>query len=282
MIAITGATGKLGQLVIEDLLKRQVSPTDIVAVARNREKAAALVARGVTVREANYQAPETLEKAFEGVDQVLLISGSEVGQRIQQHQNVITAAKTAQVKRIVYTSILNADTSKMKLAVEHVATESAIQASGIPFVFLRNGWYLENYTDQIPAYLQHGVAGSAKDGKLSAAARADFAAAAAAVLVTPDLQKSVYELGGHAFTLNELAIALSKASGKSVAYHDLPVEDYEKVLVSVGLPGPLAHVLAESDLGILRGDLFTESADLTQLIGRPVLTLDEAIQASLK
>lgn len=250
---------------------------------RNRSKAADLIAKGIDVREADYAAPEALQKAFAGVDKLLLISGSEIGLRISQHQNVIGAAKKSNVKKIVYTSVLKADVSRMQLAVEHLATEKAIFASGIPFIILRNGWYIENYLGQIEAYLQHGVVpGSAKNGKVSAATRSDYAEAATAALIGTAAVNSIYELGGEAFTLSGLVNAVSEVSGKKVSYLDLPAPDYAKMLVSVGVPDPMAHILADSDLGILRGDLFTDRQDLANLIGHPTMSLLEAIRLTLK
>lgn len=283
MYAVTGATGQLGQLVIESLIKKHVSPKDIVAVVRNKAKAEGLSSKGVQVREADYTSPEALEKALSGVDKLLLISGSEVGQRLPQHQNVISAAKKSQVKQLFYTSILKADTSKMQLAAEHLATEKVIQASGIPYVILRNGWYIENYTGQLASFLQHGaVAGSAKDGKVSAATRGDYAEAAAAALTSNNKDNVIYELGGKAFTLSELAKAVSEVSGKKVEYHDMPAPEYAKMLAGVGVPEVMAQVLADSDLGIVRGELFTDRQDLANLIGHPTTSLQEAIKVALK
>lgn len=283
MIAITGATGHLGQLVIQDLLQRGFNPKDIVAVVRSKSKAQDLSAKGIQVKEADYSSSEALEKAFTGVENVLLISGSEVGQRLPQHTNVVNAAKKANVKLLIYTSILKADESKMALAVEHLATEKVIQSSGVPFVILRNGWYIENYTQQMASFLEQGaVTGAAKEGRVSAATRADYASAAAAALLGKAKINSVYELGGQAFTLPQLAETISQASGKNVQYQDMPASEYEKMLSSVGVPAPMAHVLADSDVGIVRSELFTDRKDLETLIGRPATTLKEAVAAALK
>lgn len=283
MIALTGATGHLGQLVIENLLKRGHPAKEVVAVVRNKAKAVGLSALGVQVREADYASPEALEKAFAGVDRVLLISGSEVGQRLPQHQNVVNAAKKAQVKQLLYTSILKADTSKMQLANEHLATEKAIRSSGIPFVFLRNGWYIDNYTGQLPHQIPNGaIAGSAKEGRISAAARADYAEAAATALIGPTKDGAIYELGGTAFTMKDYAKAVAEISGKKFEYQDMPEADYAKLLVSLGVPEAMANALADSDVGIVRGDLFTESQDLVKLIGHPLIPLHNLIKDILK
>ncbi|WP_371814177.1 NmrA family NAD(P)-binding protein [Phycicoccus sp. HDW14] len=196
-IVVTGATGQLGHLVVEALLRRGADPADVVATGRDLTKVADLAARGVRTVAADYADPESLRAAFEGADRVLLVSGSEVGQRLPQHTNVVAAAKAAGVGLLAYTSIANAETSGVQLAAEHVATEQVIRDSGLPWVFLRNSWYLENYTPQVPTYLEHGaVLGAAADGRISAATRADYADAAAAVLLDAEATGgTVHELG---------------------------------------------------------------------------------------
>jgi NAD(P)H dehydrogenase (quinone) len=282
-VVVTGATGQLGRLVVEALLDRGVPAAGIVAAGRNVEKLDDLAARGVQVRQIDFTEPATLAEAFAGAEKVLLVSSSEVGQRAAQHRNAIAAAREAGVGLLAYTSIAKADTTSMLLAAEHRETEEAVRESGIPFVFLRNGWYLENYTAQLPVTLEHGaVLGSGGDGKVSAATRADFAAAAAEVLVGDGHAGQVYELGGdEAFTLPELAAEVSRQSGTEVVYRDLPVDDYKQVLVGVGLPEPAAAVLADSDLGIARGELFVDSGDLSRLIGRPTTPLASAVASAL-
>jgi NAD(P)H dehydrogenase (quinone) len=284
MIAVTGSTGPFGRHVIENLLERGVAPGQIVALARSPEKAAGLAARGVQVRQADYMRPETLAAALQGVEKLLFVSGSEAGQRIPQHQNVVDAARQAGVRLIAYTSILNADTTGMQLAAEHKATEQMIRASGIPFVLLRNSWYLENYTGNLASTVEHGVLlGSAGEGRLNAATRADLAEAAAAVIAGEGHEGKVYELGGDlAFTLPELAETISRESGHPVEYRDLPEDAYAEALIGFGLPEGFARVLADSDRGIAHGDLFTESGDLRRLIGRPTTTPAEAVAAALR
>lgn len=281
-ILITGATGQLGRLVVEALLDSGVPAEQIVAAGRTPDRIADLGERGVQVRSIDYSQPESLRQAFAGADKVLLISGSEVGQRVEQHRNAIEAAREAGVGLIVYTSIANADNTAMKLAAEHIATEGILRGSGVPFTLLRNGWYLENYTGQLPVQVQHGaVLGSAGEGRVSAAARADYAAAAAAVLLRDDQAGKVFELGGdEAFTLSELAGEVSAASGRPVTYKNLPAEEYTQVLVEAGLPEPYAAILADSDLGIARGDLLVTSGDLSALLGRPTTPLRQAVQAA--
>jgi NAD(P)H dehydrogenase (quinone) len=278
-IVVTGATGRLGRHVVESLLSRGVPAGQIVAVGRSIEKIQDLADRGVDVRFANYDEPESLRKALTGADKLLLVSGSEPGKRIPQHQNVIDAAKDAGVQQIVYTSAPHADTSGMILATEHLATEQALTASGIPSVFLRNGWYLENY--DLRGALEHGLVGAAGTGKISIATRADLAEAAAAALVAEQLDKQVYELGGEGVTLAELAAEVSRQSGREVTYTDLPQDKYIEFLTGVGLPESFAAVLADSDHHAASGALDTGTEDLAGLLGRPATPLGDAVRAQL-
>ena len=280
-ILVTGASGQLGRLVVDDLLARGVPAADIVATARNTDSLADLADQGVDVRRTDYTDPASLKTAFEGVDSLLLVSSSEIGQRAAQHANVVDAAVATGVSLIAYTSIANAPTSTLSLAVEHRATEQAIAESGIPAVFLRNGWYLENYLGQLPTYLEYGVAGAAGEGRVSPATRADYAAAAATVLTTEGHAGKAYELGGAPFTLSELAAEISRQSGKNVTYTNLPEADYAALLLAAGLPEPYANMLADSDRGLSQGDLFVEGDDLEQLIGRTPTTLAEALAIAL-
>jgi NAD(P)H dehydrogenase (quinone) len=278
-IVVTGATGPFGRHAVESLLSRGVPADQIVAVGRSIEKIQDLAGRGVNVQYASYDEPESLRKAFAGADKVLLVSGSEPGKRIPQHQNVIDAAKEAGVSRIVYTSAPHADTSGMILATEHLATEQALAASGIPFVVLRNGWYVENY--DVKGALEHGLVGAAGDGNLSLVTRADLAEAAAAAVVADNLDKQVYELGGEAVTLADLAAEVSRQSGREVTYTNLPQDKYIEFLVGVGVPEGFATILADSDAKAAAGALDTGTEDLAQLLGRPATPLAEAIRARL-
>jgi NAD(P)H dehydrogenase (quinone) len=284
VITVTGATGHLGRLVIDALLARGVAAGEIIAAVRSPEKAADIAGLGVQVREADYDRPETLAAAFAGTDRLLLISGSEVGKRVPQHGAAVEAAKAAGVSLIAYTSILRADTSGLALAAEHKATEDLVRESGLPFVLLRNGWYFENYTENLaPAFQFGAIAGAAGDGRISAATRADFAAAAAAVVAQDGHAGKVYELGGdEAFTMAELAAEVSRQSGREIAYADLPAEEYVKVLVGAGLPEAFAGILADSDVGVSRGELYTDSKDLSTLIGRPTTPLADALAPAVK
>lgn len=281
MYAITGASGQLGRLVIESLLQK-VAPSEIVALARNPESVGDLAAKGVTVRAFDYEAPETLAPGLAGVRRLLLISGNAIGSRVPQHKAVIEAAKAAGVQLIAYTSLLRAQSSPMQMAVEHKATEELLAASGIPAALLRNGWYTENYLMSAGPAIEHGVLiGSAGEGLVSGAARADYAEAGAVVLARG--QAGTFELAGDSgFTHDELAAALAEASGKPVAYQDLPQAEYAKALEGAGLPGPFAAILADSDARVADGALFDESKTLSGLIGRPTTPWRETIAAGVR
>ncbi|HBI09639.1 MAG TPA: NAD(P)-dependent oxidoreductase [Franconibacter pulveris] len=283
MIAITGASGHLGRLVIADLLKT-VAAEQLVAIVRDPAKIADLAQKGVQVRRAEYGDAAALQAALTGVEKLLLISSSEVGQRAPQHRNVIEAAKAAGVTFIAYTSLLHADRSPLGLAEEHVATEKMLAESGIPFALLRNGWYSENYLASVPPALEHGAfIGSAGEGKIASATRADYAEAAARVMTLDNQAGNVYELAGdEAWTLSDLTAQLSELSGKPVAYQNLSEADFKAALQGAGLPEPFAALLANSDVGASKGGLFDDSRQLSTLIGRPTTPLAESLRALLQ
>lgn len=282
MYAVTGASGQLGRLVIDDLLGR-VPADQIVALVRDPAKLADLASRGVVVRAFDYDAPDTLEPALAGVERLLLISSNEVGRREAQHRAVIDAAKTAGVGYIAYTSILHADRSPLGLAVEHRATEVLVEGSGIAYALLRNGWYNENYTVGAGAAIAHGaVIGSIGDARVSSASRADYAAAAATLLAAGDTGVRIYELAGDtAFTHPEFAAMLAEVSGKPVVYVDMPEAEYRAALEGAGLPAGLAAMLADSSAKAADGALFDDGHALTKLIGRPTTPLIASIRAAL-
>lgn len=276
---ITGASGHLGRLVVEQLLSIGTPPEQIVATGRDVEKLADLAQRGVTVRRADFADPTSLDEAFAGADAMLLISTTTVGERFENARNAIDAAARVGVTRIVYTSLVNASTARMTLAEEHRRTEDYLRAGGSAFVILRNGWYLENYTDLLPMITQyHALPGSAQDGLVSGAARHDLAAAAAAVLTQDGHLGATYELGGAAFTLTELAAMFSDVLGTPIAYQDMPVADYTATLTGAGLPPEMAAAVADADAGLARGELHTDSHDLEKLIGRSPITAQEAVR----
>ena len=278
-IAVTGSTGQLGRLVIA-ALKQKLAPSNIVALARSTAKAADL---GVTVREADYGSVAAIETALQGVDTLLLISSSELGQRAEQHRNVIRAAQAAGVSRIVYTSLLRADTSTLSLAPEHVETEVALKQSGLRHTILRNGWYTENYTGSIPAALANGAfIGSAGNGRISSAARTDYAQAAAEVVTGEGHDGKVYELSGdESYSLADLAAEISRQTGKDIPYTDLPEADYAAILTKVGLPEGIAQAIASWDVAASQGALYDEGRTLSALIGRPTTPLGDVVAQAL-
>lgn len=283
MYAITGASGQLGTLVIDALLTA-VPPDAIVALARNPAKLAHRAEQGVAVREFDYDRAETLVPALQGVDRLLLISSSEVGKRGAQHRAVIDAAKEAGVGHVIYTSILHAADNPMNLAVEHRDTEAALADSGLPHTVLRNGWYTENYAASAASAVRHGaLLGSAGDGPISAASRADYAAAAVTVLTDDAAETRIFELAGdEAFTLAEFAAAIAAISGTPVVYKDMSEDDYRRVLEDVGLPTPVAAMLAESDAKAARGSLYDDGRALSRLIGRPTTPWRDTLAAALR
>jgi NAD(P)H dehydrogenase (quinone) len=281
---VTGAAGQLGRFVIDALLKRAPAGA-IVAGVRSVDGDAAkdLRARGIEVRAADYDRPELLASAFNGIGRLLLISASEVGVRVGQHRNVIDAAKRAGVGLIAYTSLLRADTSPLALAEDHRRTEAALGASGLPFVLLRNSWYTENYAASIKPALAHGVfLGCAQNGRIASATRGDYAEAAAVVLTTDNHAGLIYELAGdEGYTLTEFAAAVAAEAARPVVYRDLPEAEFEAALLKAGLPGELAGILANSDAGVAQGGLDDGGRQLSVLIGRPTTPYQAVIRQAL-
>lgn len=275
-IGITGATGQLGRLVVEKL-KQKTNSENLIALVRSPAKAADL---GIEARAFDYSKPETLTAPLQGIDYLLLISGAELGKRKTQHENVIKAALAANIKLIVYTSMLYADTSSLSLAPEHLATEDLLKASGIPYTILRNGWYTENYQNSISGAIDAGAfIGSAGEGKISSASREDYAEAAAVVLTSEGHQGKTYELAGdESFTLKDLAAEISRQTGKDIPYNNLPEEEYAGILKSAGLPEGLAQSIASWDIGASRGDLFNDSKVLSKLIGHPTTPFTDTVK----
>ncbi|MFK4691545.1 SDR family oxidoreductase [Streptomyces pristinaespiralis] len=281
-IVVTGATGALGRLVVDELLA--TVPADrVAAVVRDKEKAADLAERGVELRVADYGEPATLVDAFRPGDRVLLISGSEVGRRVPQHTAVIEAAKAAGVAQLAYTGVLGGPDADFDLAAEHRVTEQLILDSGIPYTFLRNGWYTENYTGALSPVLEHGaVVGSAGGGRIASATRADYAAAAAAVLTGEGHLGRAYELSGDtAWSLAEYAAELSRQTGRTITYNEVSAETHLSILTGAGVPEPFARILVDVDAAIGRGRLARTTGDLARLTGRPTTPLAETISAAL-
>lgn len=281
-IAITGATGQLGQLVIQHLLK-QTQAENIVALVRNVEKAEHLKAQGVDIRYFDYDSPATLVPALQGIDKILLISANEVGRRTPQHKAVIDAAIEAKVPYIAYTSLLRADTSPLGLAQEHRETEQIIHESGLSYTFLRNNWYSENYLAGLAHNIETGILyGAAQDSLISAAPRTDYAEAAAKVLLSENHKSKIYELASStAFTLETLAETISKVSNKTVVYTNLSAEDYKQGLLQAGLPKGLVDVIVEADIEAQNGAMLSDSKDLETLLNRSTTSLEETIKSLL-
>lgn len=278
--AVTGASGKLGRLVVHELLTRGVPTSDVVAVVRTPARATDLAELGVQVREGDYSRPQTLGAALAGVDRLLLVSSSEPGQRVAHHTHVIEAARSAGVSRIVYTSMVNADRTTNPLAGDHQETERVLRAAGVASTVLRPGWYTENCTDQIGQYLERReIVGAAGSGRISAAPRRDHAAAAAVALLQDQAGDRTYELGGPAFDLPELARVVTEVTGTPVIYRDLPVEEHARSLQAGGMDQASAGFVAALDASIARGDLETDSQDLAQLLGRPPTPLADVVRA---
>lgn len=278
-IAVTGATGQLGRLIIESL-KSKVAADGIVALVRSPEKAGDL---GVEARAFDYSRADQLAPTLAGVDTLMLVSSSEIGQRAVQHRNVIEAAKQAGVGRIVYTSVLHADTSPFDLAAEHRETEAALAEAGIPTTILRNGWYSENYAGSMQGALMSGaLVGSAGEGRVSSAARADYAEAAAVVLTSAEHEGKTYELAGDvAWTLPNLAAEISLQTGRDIPFKDLPEADYAAVLKGAGVPEGFAHAIAGWDVAASKGALFDDGHQLSALIGRPTTPLAQTVKQVL-
>ncbi|MGA5248090.1 SDR family oxidoreductase [Streptomyces pseudogriseolus] len=281
-IVVTGASGKLGRHVVEQLLEK-VPAEQVTAVVRSPEKVADLAARGVRVAVADYNAPETFDGLFAAGDKVLLISGTEFDKgRVRQHSLVIDAAKAAGVALLAYTSA--PATLTATLADDHRGTERALLDSGVPYVLLRNGWYHENYTENLASVLEHdAVVAAAGEGRISSASRADYAAAAVAVLTGEGHENATYELGGdEAWSFAEYAAELSRQTGREIAYNPVTPEQLTGILVGAGLPEPMAAMFAGVDAAIAEGQLVVDSGDLSRLAGRPTTPLAEAVTAALK
>ncbi|MGW1751982.1 SDR family oxidoreductase [Streptomyces sp. NPDC002092] len=281
-IVVTGSTGHLGRHVVEQLLEK-VPAEQITAVVRDEAKGADFAARGVKLAVADYNAPETFGSIFSAGDKVLLISGNEFDKgRVGQHKVVIEAAKAAGVALLAYTSAPGSLTAA--LVDDHRGTEEALLASGVPFTLLRNGWYHENYTENLAPVLEHNaVVAAAGDGRVSSASRADYAAAAVAVLTGEGHENKTYELGGdEAWSFAEYAAELSRQTGKEIAYSPVSVEAFTGILTGAGLPGPLAAVFAGVDASIEKGELVVSTGDLSRLIGRPTTPLADAIAVAVK
>ncbi len=279
---VAAAKGQLGRLVVSHLAAR-IGAQSVTAVVRNPERAGSYFPDGVALRHGDYDHPETLDAAFAGAGRLLLISSNAFGSRVEQHRNAIDAARRAGVDRIAYTSVLHAGRSTLGLAEEHRRTEALIEASGLPFTILRNGWYTENYTASVPAALTHGAfIGSAGEGRIASAARLDYAEAAAVALTGDTDARVIHELAGDtAYALAGFAAEISRQSGRTIPYVDLPEAEYRAALVTAGLPEPLAALLADSDAAAAKGALFDDSGALSRLIGRPTTPFGTSMASAI-
>lgn len=276
--AVTGSTGPFGRTAIETLLAHGVTPSDVVAVARTPEKAADLAERGVQVREGDYDRPDTLGPALAGVDRLLLVSGSELGNRIAQHTAVVDAAVAAGVGRLFYASVVRADGTHL-LTPEHRGTELAIEASGLPFSILRNALYLEVFAGRLDSAVAMGaVVHAAGDGRVSAAARADLAEAAALALLHDDGPSSVRELAGEPFTYADLAAAFAEFAGVPVDARAVSADELAAGLAAAGLDAGTAGFVVALDQAIAAGEFDVASRDLADLLGREPTPLAQALQ----
>lgn len=283
LIAITAAAGRLGSLVIDQLLE-QVPAERIVAIVRNPSRVAHLSLRGVTVRQACYDDPTQMQRALADVERLVLISASEAARRVQQHSNVLGAAKRAGVSLVIYTSLLHADRSPLAMARDHLATEAELRSLGLRHIVLRNGWYHDNYTISAKPSLAHGgYIGCAGSGRISSAARADYAAAVVAALIGRAEEGRTYELAGDEFyTLPMLAEEISRLSGRRLSYINVPESEFASVLASVGIPRALAEDIAGWDTAASKGALFDDGHELSTLIGRPTTPIVEALREVLR
>jgi NAD(P)H dehydrogenase (quinone) len=280
--AVTGATGHLGRLAVDALLRRGVPAGNVFALVRDPDRAGDLAGLGVGIREADYDRPDTLGPALEGIERLLLVSSPTPGDRVRQHSAVIDAAKAADVEFVVYTSVIRADETELVLAPEHAATEDVLQGSGLLFAVARNGWYTENYTAQLPRYLEAGeILGAAGDGRVSAATRADYAEAAVSLL-TGDVvdQQGYWELGGPAFTMSELAATITEVTGTQVVYRDHTAEELTESMVEAGADRGTAEFVASLETSLARGELETDSPALENLLGRAPTSLSDAVRAA--
>ncbi len=279
---VTGASGQLGKFVLDALLARGIAPGSIVAFGRDVSKLADHAAKGITVRAIDYDKPEELAGQLAGIDRLLLISGSALGQRPRQHAAVIDAAKQAGLGYIAYTSVLEAPTTPIRLGAEHKATEEYLAASGIAHDLLRMGWYNENYIAALPAQVEFGlITGAQGNGRISSASRADLAAGAAVVLVEGK-GGDIYNLAGdESWTMSDFAAEVSRQAGKEVRYQDMSEADYAASLLAVGIPEAYAPVIANSAFSTSLGALENNDRTLSRLTGRPTTPIAATIARAL-
>ena len=279
-ILVTGANGHLGRLVIDTLLDKGAT---VIAASRDPSKLADLTARGVETRHADFDDRASLEAAFAGVDRVLIISTDSLGsgQRLQQHLAAVAAAQAAGVGHIVYTSMPNPEGSAVTFAGDHLGTENAVKATGIPYTILRNAWYQENLFMSLPSALASGQWYSANgDGKIGHVARADCARAAAAVLFDPPVNQTLTLTGPQTFTTAEVADLVSEVTGKPIQVIGVSDEQLAGGLKHAGLPDALIPMLVSFDTNTRQGgfDIVTDAVE--KLTGRAPVTLRGFLEAN--
>ena len=281
-IVVSAATGQLGRLVVQSLLERGVPASEITATGRAIERLKPFVSRGVRVIASDYADPVSLGAALSDADVFVFISAGDVWAQRQSHRNVVEAAVRAKVGQVIYTSIPKADTTKMLISQEHRLVEEDLRASGLNWTILRNGWYVENYSSRIPAYLEQGIIGACGGGKVSLAARWDYADAAAVAATTEGHIGRVYELGGEALSMVDWAALVSEVTGQVVSYTDISEAELKAILVNgAGVPESIAAIFADVDTGIKAGDLYVDSGDLERLVGRPLVPVVDVIRQAL-
>lgn len=284
-LLVTGATGQLGKLVLDQLLASGVAPSRIIATSRDTAKLADYIARGVQARVADFDDPASLDQAFAGADRILIISTDALdqpGKRLKQHLAAVAAAKKAGAKHIVYTSMPSPETSVIPFAPDHLGTENAIKATGIPYTILRNGWYMENLFMALPHALETGQwYSSSGEGRLAHIARADAAKAAAAALASSTGESQTYTLtGGELRSTDEIAALVAKATGKPLNVVHISDEALAGGLKSAGLPDFLIPIVVSFDANTRGGHIDMVTSDVTALTGATPVTLAAFIEAS--
>ena len=282
-IVVTGASGKLGKLVLKELLA--AGAADILATTRTPENLAEFASQGVDVRQADFKNPASLEDAFKGGTRLLLISTTDVGSRVPQHGAAIDAAKAAGVEHVIYTSWPDPQHSVAAVSPDHAATEDLVLKSGLKFTFLGNYLYSETLMFGLPKALETGkLFGAAGDGRAAYVTRQDCAYAAAGVLnnAVRYENKRLGISGPVAYTRSEIAQLASGITGKPLVYVDLPAEDFGKALVGAGMPEGFAKLFVSFELAIKAGELEAVTQDVSEVSGHTPASLSDFLKSALK
>ncbi len=278
-ILVTAATGQLGGLIIQELLKL-TDAGNVVGLARTPEKAKGL---GIEIRQGDYNSPDLLEAACSGIDTVMLISGTDIGPRVQQHKNVVDAAKAAGVKRIAYTSVVIAQKRPEPIYHDHGETEDYIKASGMNYTFLRNNFYMNAYVEEIKIAIEKGVyRGAIGETGAALVARADLARAAAAALADEQHANKTYHLSGPAVVDgSEYARIASAISGKEISYQPISIDELKADYLARGYDANMMPFLLLLEETIASGDLVEVSPDIENLTGQKPQSFEEHARAVL-